>query len=137
MNDFQAQRDVNIKNSTVNVHNQRQEVIRPIGLLTTPELYEEKKHRENLVRQEETVRQKIGVKLLIVALVSGGVAYLCQELFLDFTNGIALGASALGSIASIGSMYLATQAYGNKTDFEARQLAVLKEIDMILKERRI
>lgn len=134
MNDFQAGRDVNIKHSNVTINNSSTE-IKPIPLLTTPELFEEEKHREKLRQEAEQKRTKHLPKFIVVGSCSMVVALGIQK-FTDLSHPFFLAISALSALASIGSFYIAMKAWSEKSEFELRQLQVLKEIRMILRERR-
>jgi hypothetical protein len=132
MNDFQAGRDITIKDSKITVNSTSNE-IKPIGLLTTPELFEEKKHREQLCHEEKQRRTKHLPKLISFSCCCLIIVLGLQK-FTDPSNPVFLTISVLSSIASMGSFWIAGKAWTEK--FELRQLEVLKEINMILRERR-
>ena len=134
MNDFHASRDINIKDSNVTVNNSSTE-IKPIFLLTTSELFEEQKHREELRQEAEQKRIKHLPKLIVFAGACMAVSWGLQK-FSDLAHPFFLAVSALSAIASLGSFYIAAKTWSEKSEFELRQLEVLKEIKMILKERR-
>lgn len=136
MNDFHAGRDLTIKDSNITVNQpQQEEEIKPVAFLPTPELLKEREHRQLLAKEEEQARTKHLPKLIVFAIGCMAVTWACQQF--DMKHPFFIIVSFVSALASIGSFIIAFKGFENKTEFELRQLQVLKEINMILKERRV
>ena len=133
MDAFKAKRDINIKDSSVTV-NQQKEAIKPIAFLTTEELFQERTHRQKLVDKERKRQHSHVPILFLIAIILGLFTFICQQYFEEYINPFVLLFTGLGTM---GSIYLALQTLGTKSLFEQRQLEVLEEISMILKEREV
>jgi hypothetical protein len=94
------------------------------------ELYHEEEHRNNILRKEKSRKNNVTLKFLGIS----GVLFLIASAWFYFKgemNAVSLlvgGASAIFGFATL-------QQADVPTEFERRQLAVLHEIHMLLRER--
>jgi hypothetical protein len=130
LRDFKAGRDINVSGDLV-VTDQSQES-KPLARCSNQELFEEEKHRKDLLASERSDRSKKSLTFMaIAALMFFGAA------LWYWVHGKIDVFSLLGGGASI-ILALATIRFGDEpTPFEVRQLAALEEIHMLLRERNV
>jgi len=98
---------------------------------TNSELHIEREHRTNLLRQERKAKWKrLATLWMVFAVVGSAVA-----LYFYFIKGNTNLSSIILGLAGIAASVASVKLFEAPTQFEARQIAALNEISMILRER--
>jgi hypothetical protein len=128
MRDFRAGGNINVVGDVNIIDNSEQ--LKLLVQCTNDELFEERKHRTNLLKNEKKRKyKKSGIffisVIIISILVSIGIYLAGNSDLASFVLG------GGGLVASAASIKIST----NPSEFEMRQAAALNEIRMILRER--
>lgn len=130
MEDFRAGRDINV-GGNVTITNEANHQPKLLSLCTNEELRAERTHRQKLLLQERYRKNSVGLTLLGVAVAVGVALYLYNE----FIGSAGLANLVIGALGVAFPVVLALKGWEQQTQFEARQLATLNEIAMLLRER--
>lgn len=130
MSDFNAGRDINVGRD---IHIQT-EASQPksLSICTNSELFDERTHRRALLSQERKRQFKfIAFFWVFAVLTIGAVA-----LYFYFKGDSNLSSLILG-LGGITTVFYSIKFFEQPSEFETRQLAVLQEIRLLLRERGI
>jgi hypothetical protein len=129
MRDFKAGGDINV-GGDINIHDESQPKL--LISCTNGELIEERGHRKKLLGGE----RKRKVKRLAVAWVIAGVFLSLLALHFYFDGKPELSSLTLG-LGGLAVAFASVKVFEQPNEFEVRQVAALKEIHHILRERGI
>lgn len=128
MRDFRAGGDINVGGDVHIIDNSYQPKL--LAMCTIDELLEERRHRARLLEQERGAKWKrLVIGWAFLAAVGGALSLYFY--FQGDTNLSSLVLGLGGLAGAFGSMKVLEQP----TEFEARQIAALNEIAMLLRER--
>lgn len=128
MRDFSAGGDINIGGDIHIIDNSAQPKL--LVQCSNDELVEERRHRGMLLKQEAKAKWK----RLTTAWVGAGVVLCAVSLYLYLTGDTNLAGFVLGGGGIMVGM-ASVKVLERPNEFEARQMAALNEIRMILRER--
>lgn len=127
-------RDFNSNHINGNVFindNSQQKNYKPLIDCDIQELLNEKSHRQNLLRQEKSQRQKGTFRVFgfcLLLLLISAIWYFINEKF-DIVSIVISGMSMLIAFKTL-------EQADTPTEFEARQIHILNEINFLLREKR-
>jgi hypothetical protein len=128
MRDFRAGGDINVGGDVHIIDNSAQHKL--LIQCSNDELFDEREFRSRALKQETKEKWKrIATAWVGIAVVSCGVS-----LYLYITGDSTLAGLVLGG-AGVAASLASVKVLENPNEFEARQMAALNEIRMILKER--
>lgn len=128
MRDFRAGRDINVEGDVHIVDNSEQSTL--LIACTNEELFAERNHRNELLKQEHKAKWKrLAIAWLVVAVILG-----LASLWFYFHGNTNLSGLVLG-LGGLASGFASVQVLSRPNKFEERQIAALNEIRMILRER--
>lgn len=130
MRDFKAGRDINI-GGDVHIHDQSTQP-KLLVLCTNEELFDERAHRKVVLSDE----RKRKFKRLAFAWIVSGVVLSAGALWF-YVNGQSNFSSLLLGLGGLAVAFASVKVFEQPTEFEQRQLATLKDIRHILRERGV
>lgn len=130
MRDFKAGRDINV-GGDVHIHDESTQP-KLFVLCTNEELFDERVHRKSVLAGE----RKRKFKRLASAWLFSGVVLSGGALWF-YANGQANFSSLLLGLGGLAVAFASVKIFEQPTEFEQRQLAALKEIHHILRERGV
>ena len=131
MSDFNAGRDINVGK---NIHIQTETFHpKPLSICTNSELFNERVHRRALLSKERKRKFKLVGFLWVFAVLTISGFALYAYFISDNPN---LSSLILG-LGGISTLFYSIKLFEQPSEFETRQLAALKEIRLILRERNI
>jgi hypothetical protein len=130
MRDFKAGRDINV-GGDVHIHDESSQP-KLLVLCTNEELFDERVHRKSVLAGE----RKRKFKRLASAWLFSGVVLAGGALWF-YANGQANFSSLLLGLGGLAVAFASVKVFEQPTEFEQRQLAALKEIHHILRERGV
>lgn len=130
MRDFKAGRDINV-GGDVHIHD---ESFQPklLILCSNEELFDERFHRKAVLSGE----RKRKLKRLAFAWLFSGIVLAAGALWF-YVNGQSNLSSLLLGFGGLAVAFTSVKVFEQPTEFEQRQLAALKEIHHILRERGV
>lgn len=96
------------------------------------ELLHEEQHRNRILGKERARKDGVFFKFLAFSVVLCVIAYVWYQ----FNGEHTIASTVLGAVGVITGLSVFAQS-GQTTEFEQRQIAALKEINMILRERNV
>ena len=130
MRDFKAGRDINV-GGDVHIHDESSQP-KLLVLCTNEELFDERIHRKSVLAGE----RKRKFKRLASAWLFSGVVLAGGALWF-YANSQANFSSLLLGLGGLAVAFASVKVFEQPTEFEQRQLAALKEIHHILRERGV
>jgi hypothetical protein len=128
MRDFKAGRDINVEGG-VHIRTESSQP-KSLSMCTNEELFNERTHRKTLLSSE---RKRKGKFIAVVCVVIGGGSGLAALWF--YTQGNSNLSSLILGLGGIAMAFTSLEILKEPSEFEARQLAALQEIKLILRER--
>lgn len=128
MRDFNAGRDINV-GGDIHIHDESSQP-KLLILCTNQELFDERAHRKEVLACER--KQKF--KRLVFFWLLSGVVLSALALWFYVTGNSNLSSLLLG-FGGLAIAFASVKVFEQPTEFEQRQLAALKEIHHILRER--
>ncbi|MBI5747870.1 MAG: hypothetical protein HZA00_02010 [Nitrospinae bacterium] len=132
MDNFHADRDINV-HGNVNISHRDQNIYKPLAYSANEELFAERRHKQGLLQKEEQRKNKVAfrfIKTALAVLVVLAVWYFIQ-------GSVTLSMFLIGFVGVFVPFVIAMQTMQQQTEFEVRQLAILKEISILLRERGV
>ncbi len=130
MRDFKAGRDINVEGDVHIVDNSVQPKL--LVVCTNEELFAERAHRDALLSQERKAKWK---RLAVAWAVLGAILGLASLWF--YLKGDTNLSSLILGLGGLAVGFASVKALERPNEFEERQIAALREIKMILRERGV
>ena len=130
MRDFKAGRDINVPGVIQVFEAPPQPKL--LAVCDNDELVAEREHRQQLLAQERKLKSKRLAIFWLVCVIVIAVA----ALWLYIQGKTNLSGFILG-VGGLGVSFISLNAFEQPTEFEARQSAALKEIQLLLRERGV
>ena len=133
MNNFNNGRDINVNGNFIINDNSSNNIHKPLNQCTKEELLEEYNHRQNLLNEEikdkkiKSFKKTISLFVILIIFLGFHFFYFGQK---DLSQLVVAVASFIAPII------LYFSSIDIQSEFEKRQLIVLKEINYLYKERK-
>ncbi len=133
MNNFNNGRDINVNGNFIINDNSSNNIHKPLNQCTKEELLEEYNHRQNLLNEEikdkkiKSFKKAISLFVILIIFLGFHFFYFGQK---DLSQLVVAVASFIAPII------LYFSSIDIQSEFEKRQLIVLKEINYLYKERK-
>lgn len=131
MRDFRANGDINVHGDVVITDNSQQ-TYKPLTQCSNEELRAERSHRFQLLEEEKNRKSRFALSFILIAVIAGIV--LAAWYFISGKVELAMfGVGIAGVVMPVAASFKIAE---QQTQFEARQIQALNEIQMLLRERR-